>query len=439
MEILILILLLFLTFILIIGVTLILRRNRPGGSGHTQARIAVLEEREERLVEEVKALKVELGSCRGDVETKDRGIANLERRLAVIMKELESERERYEEKIRLHKGAREEFTNHFKVLANSILDEKVRIFKEQNTKGMGEILNPLKEKLGEFQKRIQENYETEGKERHSLQNEVRRLMEMNNRLSQEASNLTSALKGDRKSQGNWGEMVLERILEVSGLRRGEEYTVQESHTRDDGSRVQPDVVIHLPEDRHLVVDSKVSLNAYDDYMNREDAKEQAEALKAHITSVRAHIRNLAAKEYHELHKEKSPDFVVMFIPIEPAFMLALAEDGKLWEDAWKNNVLLVSSSTLLFVTRIVMQLWRQEQRSRNAVDIAQRGAALYDKLAGFVEDFENIGIRIAQAGKTFESAKGKLSSGRGNLIRQAQMLKELGITPNKQIPEKYLE
>ncbi len=443
---LVLTLLVVLVFILTIGIVWAVRRSRPDHQGGLVAENAALKERSAglerdkmRLTEENESFRERLDSCKNDLAVRDRGIANLERQLALAMQELSSDRDQYEEKIKLLKEAREELTNHFKVLANNILDEKTRAFQEQNKTGIGEILNPLKERLGEFQSKIQENYENEGKERHSLRDEVRKLMEMNNRLSQEASNLTNALKRDSKAQGNWGEMILERILEVSGLRKGEEYTLQESHTLDDGSRVQPDVVIHLPEDRHMIIDSKVSLNAYDDYINKDDNVEQAEALKAHLSSVRTHMKELAAKDYHKLYEEKSPDFVIMFIPLEPAFMLALSEDGRIWEDAWKNNVLLVSSSTLLFVMRIVMQLWRQEQRSRNALEIARRGTALFDKLVGFVEDFENVGSRITQAGKSFESAKGKLSSGRGNLIRQAQMLKDLGITTNRQIPEEYIE
>ncbi len=431
-------------------IVLIFRRSRTT-SGKDVAQNAVLKERiaahearESRLMEELQALKAEARSKSRDIELRDKGIANLEMQIAVVMKELEGERELNKEKIRLLKESRDELSNHFKVLANDILDEKAKAFKEMNKMGIGEILNPLKDKLLEFQNKIQENYETEGKERHSLKNEIRKLMEMNDRLSQEASNLTNALKGDNKAQGHWGEMILERVLEISGLRRGVEYQIQESHTRDDHSRVQPDVVIHLPEDRYLIIDSKVSLNAYCDYVNLDyvnlkDTKERGDSLKNHIRSVRAHISGLAEKEYHKLYEEKSPDFVIMFIPIEPAFTLALTENSKLWEEAWKNNILLVSPSTLLFVMRIVMQLWRQEQQSRNALDIARRGSSLYEKLVGFVEDFELIGNRIGQASKSFESAKGKLSTGRGNLIRQALMLKDLGITPGKHLPVDYEE
>ena len=439
MEIILILLVAVLILLLSAGIPLILR-SLGRRSGHPDtAKTAVLEERLTALTERNAELQRTIDGLAEDVQGRDREIAALERDLAVTRNELRNEKEAAGEKIRTLVEARQELTNQFKVLADGILKENARSFKEQNAAGIGEILNPLKEKLAEFQKKIQDNYETEGKERHSLRNEVQKLAEMNARLTQEAANLTNALKGESKTQGNWGEMILQRILEVSGLRKGEEYTIQESHSLEDGSRLQPDVVIHLPDDRHMVIDSKVSLNAYDAYVNASDEETQQEALKQHIASVRSHMKGLAGKEYHTLHDDKSPDFVIMFIPIEPAFMLAIAEDAALWEDAWKNNVLLVSSSTLLFVMRIVMQLWRQEHRSRNAVEIARRGAALYDKIAGFVQDFDEVGRRIDQSRKSFESARGKLTEGRGNVVRQAEMLRELGISPAKQIPEDYTD
>jgi len=446
MEILLPLLLAGLILAIIISTILILRNIKKAGAKDQSSTVAVLEERingfsadKNRLLEELNSLKNGNDVLNNDIKDRDIKISTLERDLAVSIKELESEEEQSKEKLKLLTEAREELTNQFKVLANSILDEKSKSFKEQNKSSLDEILNPLKVKLNEFQTKIQENYETEGKERHSLKNEVQKLMDMNNKLSQEAANLTNALKGDNKTQGNWGEMILEKILEGSGLRKGEEYTIQESHSRDDGTRVQPDVVIHLPEDRHMIIDSKVSLNAYDDYVNKDDDELRSDALKQHLSSIRAHIKGLASKEYQKLYDDKSPDFVIMFIPIESAFMLAISEDSKLWEEAWKNDILLVSPSTLLFVMRIVMQLWRQEHRSRNALDISQRGAALYEKLVGFVKDFEVVGNRIEQAGRSFDDAKGKLVTGRGNAIRQAEQLKELGITTNKQFPDDYVE
>lgn len=435
MDVLILPLIVLLIAAAVVPALALARRGRP----KPDERTAVLEERLAGQHKEREKLEKDMADLRRELELKNRAVSNLERQLAVKIQELESERRGYDEKIHLLRGAREELVNQFKVLAAGILDEKSRTFKEENRSSIAEILNPLKERLGEFQKSIQRNYENEGRERHSLRGEVQKLMEMNHRLSREASNLTNALKGESKTRGNWGEMILERILEVSGLRKGEEYSLQESHTRDDGSRVQPDVVIHLPGDRHMVIDSKVSLNAYDTYTNSEAPEERGEALRRHIASVRTHLKALSSKDYHTIHGDRSPDFAVMFIPLEPAFMLAVAEDAKLWEEAWRLNVLMVSPSTLLFVMRIVMQLWRQEQRGRNALNIARLGAALHDKLVGFVEDFEALGSRITQAARSFEAARNKLSTGRGNAIRQAMRLRELGVTPGKELPESYVE
>ena len=301
------------------------------------------------------------------------------------------------------------------------------------------MLEPLKVKITEFQGKVQEVYVQEGKDRSALAEQVKQLMALNNQLSKDAHNLTSALKGQTKTQGNWGELILERVLEASGLRKGHEYDVQESHTREDGSRAQPDVVVHLPEDRHLIVDAKVSLKAYEEYANAETDHQRDAAMKRHLDSVRGHIKELSEKNYQQLYGLKSLDFVLMFIPVEPAFMLAIAHDSDLWQDAWKKNVLLVSPSTLLFVLRTVAHLWRQEQQNRNAQEIASRGAELYDKLVGFVEDLENLGTKLQQAQKAYDGAYNKFTGGRGNVIRQAEMLKELGVKPTKHLPKKLMD
>jgi DNA recombination protein RmuC len=264
-------------------------------------------------------------------------------------------------------------------------------------------------------------------------------MDLNKQLSDDAHDLTRALKGSSKTQGNWGEMILERILESSGLRKGQEYEVQESHTREDGSRAQPDVIIHLPEDRHMVIDAKVSLTAYEEYVNADDDSGRATATKRHIDSIQGHIKELAEKNYQDIHGVKSLDFVIMFIPVEPAFMLAISQNSKLWQDAWLRNVLLVSPSTLLFVVRTVAHLWRQEQQKNNAQEIAKRGAELYDKLVGFVGDMKNLGTRLKQAQTDYDNAMGKFVEGKGNVIRQAEMLKELGIKPGKTLPQDVLD
>jgi DNA recombination protein RmuC len=327
----------------------------------------------------------------------------------------------------------------FKVLANDILEDKSKRFTEQNQTNLNQLLEPLKIKISEFQGKVQEVYIQEGKDRSALAEQVKQLMTLNSQLSKDAHNLTSALKGQAKVQGNWGELILERVLEASGLRKGHEYEVQESHTREDGSRAQPDVVVHLPEDRHLIVDAKVSLKAYEEYANSETEHQRDVSMKRHLDSVRNHINELSEKNYQQLHGLKSPDFVLMFIPIEPAFMLAIAHDSNLWQDALNKNVMLVSPSTLLFVLRTVAHLWRQEQQNRNAQEIANRGAELYDKLAGFVEDLDKLGERLNQAKDVYDKAYGKFTAGRGNVIRQAEMLKELGIKPSKNLPQKLVD
>ena len=359
--------------------------------------------------------------------------------VAALTMQLTQERNQSQEKMALLQNAREELSLQFKNLANDILEEKSKRFSEQNQQSLGQLLDPLKTKLQEFQGKVEQVYVQEGKDRSALAEQVRQLMELNKTVSQEANNLTKALKGSNKTQGNWGELVLERVLESSGLRKGEEYDVQESHTLEDGRRLQPDVVVHLPEDRHLVIDAKATLIAYEDYANAEDDKHREAALKRHLDSVRSHIKGLSDKNYQDLYGLKSLDFVLMFIPIEPAFMLAVTHDRELYMDAWNKNVLLVSPSTLLFVVRTVANLWRQEAQTRNAQDIAKRGAELYDKLAGFVEDMESLGTRLNQAQKDYDGAINKLSTGRGNVIRQAEMLKKLGVKPSKSLPTPMVE
>jgi DNA recombination protein RmuC len=336
-------------------------------------------------------------------------------------------------------GAREELSNQFKALANDILDEKTKRFKQENEASLGQILEPLKSRLNDFRSKVEEVYVQEAKDRSALAGQVQQLVELNQTLSQEAKNLTSALKGSSKAQGNWGELILERILEESGLRKGFEYVVQSSETREDGSRAQPDVVIHLPEERRLVVDSKVSLTAYERLASSGSEAERAVHLRQHLDSVRSHVRGLSARQYETLYGLKSLDFVLAFVPVEPAFMMAVTNDDQLFMDAYRQNVLLVSPSTLLFVVRTVAHLWRQEAQKTNAQEIAKRGAELYDKLCGFVEDLGAVGQRLAQAQKAFEGAQAKLATGRGNVIRQAEMLRELGVKPTKSLPVEIVD
>lgn len=352
---------------------------------------------------------------------------------------LDAERGQSQEKLTLLVEAKEALSNQFKSLASDILEEKSKRFAEQNQASLGQLLDPLKTRLQEFQGRVELFYDTEGKERSALAQQVSHLMQLNKTLSDDAKNLTQALKGSAKSQGNWGELILERVLEASGLRKGVEYDVQESHSREDGSRAQPDVVIHLPQDRHLVVDAKVSLVAYEEHTSADDEALRMAALRRHTDSVRAHIRGLSEKNYQALYGLKSLDFVLMFVPIEPAFSLSVSQDNQLFMDAWNKNVLLVSPSTLLFVVRTVAHLWHQEAQSRNAQEIAKRGADLYDRLCAFVADLERVGERLRMAQDAYSDALAKLSTNKGNVIRQAQMLKELGVKPTKSLPSALID
>ncbi len=334
---------------------------------------------------------------------------------------------------------RDLMADQFRVLANNILEEKSRRFTEQNQTNLGQLLDPLKTRLQEFQTKVDQVYVQESKDRSALAQQVTSLLEMNQRLAAEARDLTLALKGSAKTQGDWGEVILERILEAAGLRRGHEYTVQETIAREDATRARPDVILHLPGDRKLVIDAKVSLLDYGTYCASTDDGLRKHAATRHCASLREHIRDLAARNYHRLPGLETLDFVILFVPIEPAFLLALETDGNLWVDAWEKNILLVSPSTLLFVVRTVAHLWKQEEQVRNVQQIAERGAELYDKFAGFVEDLSKVGARIEQTHIAYEAAFDKLTRGRGNLVRQVEMLRALGVQPTKRMPRQLTQ
>lgn len=346
----------------------------------------------------------------------------------------DAERASAQEKLQLLTEAKTELSNQFKALANEILEEKAKRFAEQNRQNLGTLLDPLRTQLNEFKGKVEEVYVKEGQERFALTEQVKQLMELNRTLSNDANNLTKALRGQAKTQGNWGELILERVLEASGLEKGRVFHVQVSQRDADGNLLQPDVVIDLPQDRKLVVDAKVSLVAYDQYANAETDESRVLSVRAHLDSVRAHIKGLSAKNYQALYGVKSLDMVVMFVPIEPAFMLAVTSDESLFMEAWQRNVLLVSPSTLLFVVRTIAHLWRQEAQTRNAQDIAKRGAELYDKLAAFVGDLQKVGAKLKDAQSAYEDAEKRLSTGKGNVIRQAEMLKDLGVKSTRSLP-----
>jgi DNA recombination protein RmuC len=335
--------------------------------------------------------------------------------------------------------AKTTLSDQFKNLANEILEEKSKRFAEQNQKNLDTLLKPLQEKLTDFRKQVDDTYQSEARERFALKQEVEKLAGLNLKMTDETRALTNALKGESKTQGDWGELVLETILENSGLRKGEEYLVQDSHTIDDGSRLQPDVVIRLPESKHLVIDSKVSITAYTRYMQADDDATKTAELNSHVLSIKQHIQGLSAKNYQDLYGVGSIDFVLMFIPIEPAFLAAMRHAPDIYQEALKKNIVMVCPSTLLATVRTVAHLWRQEHQNRNAQEIARQCAMLYDKFVGFVEDLDKVGQRLEQAQVSYGDAIGKLKTGRGNLIRTAENVKKLGVKPNKSLPTKLTD
>ena len=352
---------------------------------------------------------------------------------------LDSERKQGLGRIESLNEAKEALTIQFKNLANDILDDKTRRFTEQNALSLDALLKPLQTKLTEFKEQVSTSYANESRERFALKSEIERLSALNVKMSDETRSLTQALKGDSKVQGNWGELVLESILESSGLRKGEEYLVQDNHTQVDGSRLQPDIVVRLPEGRHLVVDSKVSITAYARYAESVDADTAQIELNAHIQSLRQHIQGLSSKNYSSLYGVGSVDFVLMFIPIEPAFLLALKSAPNLYQEALAKNIVLVCPSTLMATLRTVAHLWRQDHQNKNALEIARQCGALYDKFVGFVDDMEKLGQRIDQAQTSYHDAFSKLKTGKGNLIRTAEKVRELGVKPSKTLPSGLLD
>ncbi len=333
----------------------------------------------------------------------------------------------------------EKFSKEFENLASKILEEKSTKFTLQNKENIDSILRPLNEKIKDFEKKVEEVYVNDSKERATLLQQIKTLHELNQQMSKDATNLTNALKGQSKTQGNWGEFILENILEKSGLVKGREYLVQESLTTEDGKRFQPDVLINLPEGKTLIVDSKVSLNAYERFASADDDIEKALSIKEHILSIRNHIKNLSSKNYQNLYEIKSLDFVLMFLPIEPALGLAIQNDNNLFNEAFEKNIVIVSPSTLLATLRTIASIWRQEHQNKNALDIARQSGALYDKFTGLMNDLIDIGNKIKATQNSYEDAMKKISTGRGNLIGSVEKIKRLGAKATKSLPQNLLD
>jgi DNA recombination protein RmuC len=336
-------------------------------------------------------------------------------------------------------ASEEKLRTAFKNLANEILEEKTQKFTEQNRTKLEEILKPLGEKILSFEKKVEEAYHKESNERFSLVKEIKKLAELNLQISQEASNLTQALKGQSKTRGNWGEIILESILEKSGLVKDREYFVQQSYSNAEGKRFQPDVVVSYPGDRSVIIDAKVSLVAYERYASSEIKEEQDAALREHIQAIRNHVNDLSSKNYQDLYQIKSLDFVMMFLPIEPAYMLAVQNDPNLWSFAYDRRILLISPTNLIASLKMIANLWRVEYQNKNAVEISRQSGELYDKFKGFVDDLEDIGKKINATQGSYDDAMNKLATGKGNLIRRAEKIRELGVKPDKKLPKSLLE
>jgi|APGre2960657404_1045060.scaffolds.fasta_scaffold24677_2 DNA recombination protein RmuC len=354
-----------------------------------------------------------------------------------IAEELAAARARIEER----EAASTEIEMRAKLFAQELLKDQAQQLAQTNQINLSGLLTPLKIQFEQFTKEVSGLKETSQKDSSALAERIKLLLEAQQKISHDAQNLASALKGDNKMMGDWGEVILERVLEVSGLTKDREFFVQQTHaSAEDQSRARkPDVVIQLPEDRFLIVDSKVSLKAYEEYFNCDDEAKKQTKLKEHLASIRAHMEGLSKKNYQGIHGDRSPDFVMMFIPVEPAFLLATGNDERLWLEGWNRHVLLVSPNTLLFVLRTVEYLWRQERVGRNAVEIANRGALLYDKFRGFVESMLSVRKNLDAASKSHEAAMRQLSEGPGNVIRQVEMMRDLGVKPDKSLPEDLLK
>lgn len=333
---------------------------------------------------------------------------------------------------------REKFTKEFENLANKILEEKSVKFTEQNKENLKNILSPLQEKIHLFEKKVEDTHKESIDYHAALRQQIVGLRDMNEQMSKETLNLTRALKGDTKMQGNWGELILERVLQKSGLEKDREYYVQQSHVNDEGSRIQPDVVINLPDGKKMIVDSKVSLVAYERFINEEDEVLKTVHLKEHINSIKRHVDQLSEKNYHDLYKIESPDFVLLFIPMEPAFAIALNDDTTLYSKAFERNIVIVTPTTLLATLRTIDSMWTNQKQQENAYEIARQAGALYDKFEGFVGDLTKVGNKMKDAQSEYQNAMGKLVDGRGNIITSIEKLKKMGAKAKKTLPENIL-
>ncbi|MEC3881507.1 DNA recombination protein RmuC [Parapedobacter sp. 10938] len=434
--------------ILIIAVLLFVKRPQSGTNAQEVAQLrtekevltidlARAQQHAESLIAEndrvATLFKEEQQRLRDELQQTREQLAKADKSLESGRAYYQSQQERLEAQKEEIEIIKKQFNTEFQVIANKILDDKTQKFTETNSKSLDQILGPLKDKIKTFEEKVDKTYQNEAAERNSLKGVVQQLMEQSLRIKDEANSLTRALRGDSKKQGNWGEVILERVLERSGLVKDNEYRLQASITDEEGKRLQPDAIIDLPDEKHLVVDSKVSLLAYERWVNADTDEERELAAKQHIQSVENHVKSLSAKNYHDLYQINSPDFVLLFMPIESAFSMSITYKADLFSDAWDRKVVIVSPSTLLATLRTIASMWKQERQTRNVLEIAKEAGALYDKFVGFLQDMDKMGEQLNRAVRAHEEATKKLGTGPGNVIRKVEKLKKLGARASKQI------
>lgn len=423
--------------LIIILVTLVVLLLKKPAANNNSISLLELKEAEHQkslnwLKEEKLRLEDELSDLRTNFMQERSKVIKAEETL-IAQREKQTEQEKYIAELQ-HR-----FKLEFENIANKVLDEKTAKFTEQNRTNLDIILNPLKENIKAFEEKVEKVYKSESDERNILKGVISQLMDQSKQIQEDANNLTKALKGDAKKQGNWGEVILERVLERSGLVKDREYRIQTSLSASDGSRMQPDVIIDLPDDKHVIVDSKVSLVAYERLVTADTDEEREIYIKQHITSIKNHIQGLSGKNYHELYQINSPDFVLLFMPIESSFGIAVQQDAELFNYAWDRKVVIVSPSTLLATLRTIASIWKQERQNRNVLEIARLSGTMYDKFVGFLTDMEAIGRNIRQSQDAYDKALNKLSTGNGNLSATADKIKKLGAKATKQIDTKFLD
>jgi len=393
--------------------------------------------RQQYMKEKVSGLEEETLVLDRQIKEREAEMIRLTRELAVALTNHDNLKEKLEDQKAEISKLQDRFRVEFKNLANEILEEKSKKFTEQNRSNIDQLLKPLGEKIRDFEKKIGDTYDKEAQQRFSLKEEVKRLAELNKKISEDAENLTRALKGDSKSQGNWGEMILESILERSGLSKDREYVVQPSFQGDDGHRRQPDVVVSYPGNRSVIIDAKVSLTAYERMVDASSPELTEKYLKEHLSSIRNHVTELSNKNYLDIYQVQSLDFIMMFLPVEPAYLLAIKEDPEIWNYAYDRRILLISPTNLLAALKMIASLWRQEYQNKNALEIARQSGDLLDKFYALLSDLNDIGSRLKLTQKSYDDAINKLSEGKGNLIRRAQRIQELGAKTKKNLPDGF--